>query len=287
MYDKPYQTRLGGRTAIGGYAEAHARWQEVEGLKDDAGFEAKRFNLFTSTRVSDWVRIGAELEFEEGGREIRLEYAAIDLALHPAVTLRAGMVLSPLGRFNLSHDSRGNFEDNNGSPAVVGRFAFSPSTRHEIGLSAHHGAYNIFNLEGTEIDERRNVSIRVLDVEAELLGIQFAGEGAIATINVPPGLRGIYAERQHGWYVEGLREFGRGWVRTIPNSVFGVKARWDLVDFDSRIEGSSTAQVTLGANFRITRESVIKFDYVRGRGRDQFNNLARHAFILGSVATYF
>src|SRR5688572_32918596 len=68
VYDKPFQTRLFGRTAIGGYAEAHARWQEVEGLKDDAGFEAKRFNLFTHTRVSDFVRIGAELEFEEGGR---------------------------------------------------------------------------------------------------------------------------------------------------------------------------------------------------------------------------
>ena len=353
VYDKPYQSQLLGRTAIGGYAEAHARWQEIEGLKDDAGFEAKRFNLFTSTKVSDWVRLGAELEFEDGGRKITIEFAAIDIILHPTLTLRGGMVLSPLGKFNLSHDSplneftdrplvatdllgvalsepgfgllgrvgvgrgarvtweayltngfhdglitdsedgtriplgRGNFEDNNGSPAVVARVAFSPSPRHEIGLSAHHGAYNIFNLEGTEIDERRNVSIRVLDVETELLGVQFAGEGAISTINVPPGLRGIYAGRQHGWYVEALREFGRGWVRTIPNSVFGAKIRWDRVDFDSDLEGSSAAQVTVGANFRITRESVIKFDYVRGRGRDEFNNPARHAFILGSVATYF
>ena len=46
---------------------------------DDAGFEAKRFNLFTNTRVSDFVRIGAEIEFEEGGEEVKLEYAAIDL----------------------------------------------------------------------------------------------------------------------------------------------------------------------------------------------------------------
>ena len=105
VYDKPYQSLLLGRTAIGGYAEAHARWQEIEGLKDDAGFEAKRFNLFTSTKVSDWVRLGAEIEFEEGGREIKLEFAAIDIILHPTLTLRGGMVLSPLGKFNLSHDS--------------------------------------------------------------------------------------------------------------------------------------------------------------------------------------
>src|SRR5262245_5512608 len=67
VYDKPFLTRLGGRTAIGGYAEAHARFERVDGQRDESGFEAKRFNLFTNTRVSDFVRIGAELEFEDGG----------------------------------------------------------------------------------------------------------------------------------------------------------------------------------------------------------------------------
>src|SRR5688572_5471764 len=40
IYDKPFQTRLLGRTAVGGYAEAHARYERVEGLQDEAGFEA-------------------------------------------------------------------------------------------------------------------------------------------------------------------------------------------------------------------------------------------------------
>ena len=105
VYDKPYQTRLLGRTAIGGYAEAHARYERVDGTTEESGFEAKRFNIFTSTRVSDFVRMAAELEFEEGGEEVKLEYAAIDVRIHPALTLRGGMLLSPLGRFNLSHDS--------------------------------------------------------------------------------------------------------------------------------------------------------------------------------------
>src|SRR5262245_9173429 len=74
VYDKPFLTRLGGRTAIGGYAEAHARFERVDGQRDESGFEAKRFNLFTNTRVSDFVRIGAELEFEDGGEEIKLGY---------------------------------------------------------------------------------------------------------------------------------------------------------------------------------------------------------------------
>ena len=352
IYDKPHQTRLFGRTAIGGYAEAHARWQEVEGLRDEAGFEAKRFNLFTSTRVSDFVRIGAELEVEDGGEEIKLEYAAIDLLFSPAFALRGGMLLSPLGKFNLAHDSplneftdrplvstemigvalsepgfgalgqfgrgaarvtyevyatngfhsgliddseagtriplgRGNFEDNNGSPAVVGRVAWSPALDHELGVSAHHGAYNVFNLEGTRIDERRDVTLSVIDVETRLLGTTIAGEAALARIDVPPGLIGIYASRQHGWYVEAVRELGHGLVRTMPQSLFALKARWDYVKFDADIPGESAGQITVGANFRPTRESALKFDYVRGRGRDRFNNRADHAFVLASIATYF
>src|SRR5215208_2548232 len=312
IYDKPYLANLIGRAAIGGYAEAHARWEQVEGLTDEATFEAKRFNLFASSRVSDFVRIGAEIEFEDGGNEIKLEYAAIDLLFSPRFALRGGMILSPLGRFNLAHDSplneftdrplvstellgtalsepgfgafgqfplgrvgrmtyeayltngfhdglitnseagtriplgRGNFEDNNGSPAFVGRVALSKGVDHTIGVSAHRGAYNVFSLEGTRIDERRDLSIAVVDAESRLLGVRWSGEAAVATLDIPPGLNGIYADRQHGFYVEGIRSFGRGWVRTIPRSEFAAKLRWDYVDFDTRRRGSSSAKISAG-----------------------------------------
>jgi len=39
-------------------------------------------------------------------------------------------------------------------------------------------------------------------------------------------------------------------------------------------------------NFRPTRESVLKFDCVRGRAYDEFNNRSDHAFLLFSIATY-
>ena len=353
IFDKPSQGRLLGRTAIGGYAEAHARYERVDGLRERAGFEAKRFNLFSATTVSDFIRVGAELEFEEGGHEVKVEYAAIDFRFSRALALRGGMLLSPLGRFNLSHDSplneftdrplvstdllgvalsepglgvlgsfplggtarttyevyatngfhsglidnspegtriplgRGNFEDQNGSPSVVGRFTFSPSHRHEIGVSAHHGAYNVFSSGGTTIDERRELTIGVLDVETELLGITLRGEGALAYIDVPDGLTGIYASHQRGLFAEGVRSFGRGWVKTMPMSSFAVKTRADYVDFDSQQVGQSVAQVTAGLNFRPTEESVLKLDYVRGRGHDRFNNRAEHAFVLFSIASYF
>jgi hypothetical protein len=352
VYDKPYLGRLLGRTAIGGYAEAHARLERVDGVTDEAGFVVKRWNIFTATQVSDFVRIGAELEVEEGGHEIRLEYAAIDVGIHPAVSLRAGMLLTPLGRFNLSHDSprneftdrplvstellgvalsepglglfglfglggaarvsyevyatngfhdglildadgtrlplgRGNFEDNNASAAFAGRVAWSPRLGFELGVSGHYGAYNLFNDEGNAVDERRNLAIWVVDAEARALGFSIQGEAALARIDIPASLTGIYASRQQGLYLQAMRPFLHGFVATMPQSHFAAGARLDIVDFDAGLAGDSRRQVTLGLNFRPTADTVLKFDYVRGRSRDRFNNPADEAGFLFSVATYF
>ena len=103
VYDRPYLTTLLGRTAIGGYAEMHARWERVDGLTEERGFELKRWNLFTATEVSDFIRISAEIEFEDGGQEIKVEFAAIDFRIAPSFTVRGGMLLSPIGRFNLAY----------------------------------------------------------------------------------------------------------------------------------------------------------------------------------------
>jgi len=353
VYDKPYQTRLLGRTAIGGYAEAHARYERVDGLIEDSGFELKRFNLFTSTRVSDFVRIAAEVEIEEAGEEIKLEYAAIDVRIHQLLTVRGGMLLSPLGRFNLAHDSplneftdrplvstevlgvalsepgfgvlgqapvgrqgrltweaymtngfddglivnspegtriplgRGNVEDQNSSPAFVGRLAWSPSVGMELGVSGHHGAWNVFRTEGTVVDERRNLSLGVVDGEVTIAGFRLSGEAALARADIPPGLAGIYASRQAGWYLDLVRNFGAGWVPTAPGSVFALKVRFDAIDLDSDAVGQHVRQASAGVNFRPTSESVIKFELVRGWRFDPFNNRSDFARVLGSFATYF
>ena len=120
-----------------------------------------------------------------------------------------------------------------------------------------------------------------------MLGVHLSAEAARASIDIPPGLSGIYASRQHGVYVEGVRSFGRGWVSTMPSSSFAAKVRFDYVDFDADQRGGTTGQVSLGMNFRPTQDSVLKLDYVRGRSRDEFNNLGEHAFVLFSLATYF
>lgn len=103
--DKPFITRLGGRTVIGGYAEAEFRYERAAGVTEEVTFVPRRFNIFTHSVVSDRVTIGSEIEFEEMGEEIKLEFATVDFLAHEALSFRGGVILSPLGKFNLAHDS--------------------------------------------------------------------------------------------------------------------------------------------------------------------------------------
>ena len=106
--DKPFVQGQLGKTRLGGYTEVHFRYGRSDGITEEIIFVAKRFNLFTYAPVSDRLRVASEIEIEEGGEEIKLEIAALDFEIHPALTFRGGLILSPLGRFNLAHDSPAN-----------------------------------------------------------------------------------------------------------------------------------------------------------------------------------
>ncbi len=350
--DRPYLAELAGRLALGGYAEGHFRHTREDGVTDDLGFEAKRFNLFFNSQISDFVRFGAELEFEDAAREIKLEFMTIDLMLHRAFALRGGMILVPLGRFNLSHDSprnpftdrpfvstdilsvalsqpglgafgtiplegtarftyeayavngfdegvlddengvrlpsgRENFENENRALSVVGRVAFSPSRRVEVGLSAMHGRYNVSELEGEIIDEGRNVTVGALDWDADLGPVEVSGEAAAADVDIDPVLEGLFASAQWGMYTDVVVPFGEHLISTMPSSRFEAKARFDFVDFDRDLSGDDALRISIGLNFRPTSDTVFKLDYFRGRSHDRFNNGASQAGILFSAATYF
>ena len=73
----------------------------------------------------------------------------------------------------------------------------------------------------------------------------------------------------------------------MPKSFFSAGARVDVLDLDADIAGDNVNQISLGFNFRPTTETVFKFNYVRGRSRDRFNNPSDFAQLLFSVATYF
>ncbi|MDQ3809224.1 MAG: hypothetical protein M3336_02935, partial [Chloroflexota bacterium] len=72
---------------------------------------------FLFAEITDKLHFGTEIEFEHGANievedgeaegfgEINIEFATLDYSLSEALNLRGGIILTPLGRFNLVHDS--------------------------------------------------------------------------------------------------------------------------------------------------------------------------------------
>lgn len=353
VYDKPFVTRLFGRTALGGYMEAVWKFERSEGITEEVTFEARRFNLFTYSTISDRVRFFAELEFEHGTEEINVEFAAIDFEIHPSFIFRGGIILSPLGKFNLTHDSplneftdrplvstqiiptalseagmgfygsffpstesrityelygvngfndgivllgngtqiregRGDVgEDNNPAPSFVGRIAYSPLMDLELGLSLHTGPYNRYKVDEFFVDERRNLTIAAFDWEYNDEMFDILGEYAHASINVPPSLRGLYAERQQGFYAQLNYRFAQGWLSALEQSHFTAVMRYEFIDSDAALRGDAHQRFAVGFNFRPTSDTAFKFDYHYDWQWSRVDVVERGAGLNFSVATYF
>lgn len=114
IYGKPFVRRFGSGTAVGGYVDVEFRNDFSARTRS---FDQHRMVPFLFSEITDRLHFGTEIEFEhgptlenadgkaEGSGEVSVEFATLDYRFTEAVNLRGGVVLSPLGRFNLTHDS--------------------------------------------------------------------------------------------------------------------------------------------------------------------------------------
>ncbi|OGU09815.1 MAG: hypothetical protein A2W29_05480 [Gemmatimonadetes bacterium RBG_16_66_8] len=132
LYNRPFLASVG-RTAVGGYLEGNTNYFREEGISDGFSTELRRFNIFLFSSIGSRIRIISELEFEHGTEEIKLETALLDFQVNPSFVLRGGILLPPVGAFNVNHDSP-RWE-------VVERPLVSteiiPATLSEVGFGAH------------------------------------------------------------------------------------------------------------------------------------------------------
>jgi hypothetical protein len=64
----------------------------------------RRMTLFIASTAGKRIKFLSEIELEEGGKEINIEFAAVDVEIHPLFNLRSGIVMNPIGGFNQNHD---------------------------------------------------------------------------------------------------------------------------------------------------------------------------------------
>jgi hypothetical protein len=96
-------------TTIGGYGEVH--YTNATGPDTPGQVDVKRFVVFLAHSFNERVAFRSELEVEdtkvEGGKaggEVALEQLYLDYRFSPAFTLRAGLVLPPIGIINETHE---------------------------------------------------------------------------------------------------------------------------------------------------------------------------------------
>lgn len=104
VYNRPFLGLGKIPISIGGYAEVNWQHLGTDGVSEGHQFEFRRMTLFVSSTISKRLKFLSEIEFEEGGKELAIEFAAIDLELYPLINLRAGIILNPIGAFNQNHD---------------------------------------------------------------------------------------------------------------------------------------------------------------------------------------
>lgn len=100
------------RTTLGGYAE-HDFLLPQQGTST---FRNHRYVLFVYSHISERISTATEIEFEFAGSplkrdgllgagEVLLEFSVVDLKLTDWATFRAGVILVPVGAYNLRHDA--------------------------------------------------------------------------------------------------------------------------------------------------------------------------------------
>ena len=104
LYNRPFLQVGKLPVALGGYAEANYQYLQENGVTEGHQFQMRRMSLFVSSSISNRIKFLSEIEFEDGAKEISLEFASIDFEFNPMLNLRGGIVLNPIGSFNQNHD---------------------------------------------------------------------------------------------------------------------------------------------------------------------------------------
>lgn len=104
VYNRPFLSLNKMPVAVGGYLEANSIYSSTDGVSEGLSFQVPRLTIFMASTINKRLSFLTELEFEEGGREINIEFAALDVHINSALNVRGGIVMNPIGAFNQNHD---------------------------------------------------------------------------------------------------------------------------------------------------------------------------------------
>ena len=104
VYNRPFLSVGKVPAVIGGYVETDYSYIGTDGVTDGHSFRIPRLTVFIASTVQRKIKFLSEIELEEGGREINIEFASLDFSFNPLLNLRGGVIMNPIGAFNQNHD---------------------------------------------------------------------------------------------------------------------------------------------------------------------------------------
>jgi hypothetical protein len=104
VYNRPFLSVGKLPVAVGGYVEANWQHLGTDGVSEGHQFQMRRLTLFIASSISRRIKFLSEIEFEDGTKEINIEFASMDFEFHPLLNLRGGVIMNPIGGFNQNHD---------------------------------------------------------------------------------------------------------------------------------------------------------------------------------------
>ncbi len=137
VYNRPFLQFGKIPVALGGYVEADVNHAGTDGISEGTSFRIPRMTIFLSSALHRKIKFLSEIEFEEGTKEINIEFASLDLEFHPLLNLRGGIVMNPIGAFNQNHDGpKWDFIDR-----PISAIQMLPATWSNVGAGLHGKLY--------------------------------------------------------------------------------------------------------------------------------------------------
>jgi hypothetical protein len=138
LYNRPFLQLGKLPVALGGYVEANYQYLQENGITEGHQFQMRRLSLFVSSSISNRIKFLSEIEFEDGAKEISVEFASVDFEFNPLLNLRGGIVLNPIGAFNQNHDGpKWEFVDR-----PIAATQMLPATFSNVGFGLYGKKYN-------------------------------------------------------------------------------------------------------------------------------------------------
>jgi hypothetical protein len=228
--------------AIGGYVEANYQYLGENGISEGHQFQMRRLSLFVSSSIAKRIKFLSEIEFEDGTKEINIEFASVDFEFAPLLNFRGGVVINPIGSFNQNHDGpKWEFVDRPFSSTQM-----LPDTWSNVGFGVYGKKYTNNWVYGYEAYFTNGFDASIISNQENKTFLPAAKENPERfeeSFNGSPLLTGKFAVRNNK-----IGELGVSYMGGVYNKykddglTLDRKRRVDIfaIDFNSTLPGSNT-----------------------------------------------